>query len=43
MTARSFGFLPRQANFFMGFDAENILGKKTKRQYFGEKDKNETV
>ena len=34
VTARSFGFLPRQAMFFLGFDVENILGKRTKMKLF---------
>ena len=34
MTARSFGFLPRQAMFFLGFGVKNILGKRTKMKLF---------
>ena len=34
VTARSIGFLPRQAMFFLGFDVENILGKRTKMKLF---------
>ena len=34
MTARSFGFLPRQAMFFLGLDVDNTLRKRTKMKLF---------